>query len=225
MIGALAVLILGAVIPRPITVTGRLRASRRRSRSGSRRPTADWSPACSCGRAPGSRPACHSCRCATSTSSAPPSRSPAGWTRSRRARPRPARQAAATKWPGSRPSAPRKPRGSAACGESSAPSPCGRWCRGWSSPPGPSSSPASGSASASRCSRSGSPTRSRSGSRSTGAGATRVRPGQPVRLVFHADGRTLDGRVTSGRAGLDSRERRRRGADGDARGRSGGGPA
>jgi hypothetical protein len=30
-----------------------------------------------------------------------------------------------------------------------------------------------------------------------GAGATRVRPGQPVRLVFHADGRTLDGRVTT----------------------------
>jgi putative peptide zinc metalloprotease protein len=30
-----------------------------------------------------------------------------------------------------------------------------------------------------------------------GAGATRVRPGQPVRLVFHADGGTLDGKVTT----------------------------
>jgi putative peptide zinc metalloprotease protein len=31
----------------------------------------------------------------------------------------------------------------------------------------------------------------------TGAGATRVRPGQPVRLAFHADGGTLDGQVTA----------------------------
>jgi multidrug resistance efflux pump len=30
----------------------------------------------------------------------------------------------------------------------------------------------------------------------TGAGATRVRPGQPVRLVFHADASTLAARVT-----------------------------
>jgi hypothetical protein len=30
----------------------------------------------------------------------------------------------------------------------------------------------------------------------TGAGATRVRAGQRARLVFHADGRTIDARVT-----------------------------
>ena len=37
----------------------------------------------------------------------------------------------------------------------------------------------------------------------TGAGATRVRSGQPARLVFHADGRTMDARV-SGVAQLSS---------------------
>ena len=63
----------------------------------------------------------------------------------------------------------------------------------------------------------------------TGAGATRVRAGQPVRLVFHADGSALDGRITSvaqlssaasgaveARVGMRGSERWRPGMTGEA---------